>query len=112
MKSIWFIIWITIWNSLVIFYFCCFPFQHLLVCKFLRRVAQASPSLPYCLFLNQPWDIVGPQKIAIEPGMVAIPCDSSDSGGRGRRITSWRPAQAKLARPYLKKKIKQKGWRQ
>jgi hypothetical protein len=39
-----------------------------------------------------------------KPGMVAYICNSSYSRSRGRKITSLRPAQAKLARSYLKTK--------
>jgi hypothetical protein len=36
-------------------------------------------------------------------------CNSSYSRSRGRRVTNSRPAQAKIARPYLKSKnIKKK----
>jgi hypothetical protein len=35
-------------------------------------------------------------------------CNPSYSRGGGRRITSLRPAWAKLARPYLKNKVKAK----
>jgi hypothetical protein len=56
---------------------------------------------------NSPSDLVG--FLSIIPttwlGVVAHSCNSSYLGGRGRRIESSRPAQAKLARPYLKNKI-------
>jgi hypothetical protein len=42
--------------------------------------------------------------------MVAHTCNPRHAGGRGRRIISSRLAQSKVARPYLKSKIrKQKG---
>jgi hypothetical protein len=44
-----------------------------------------------------------------QPGMVVHACNPSSSGGRGRRISSLRPAQAKSVRPYLKNKIKTTG---
>jgi hypothetical protein len=37
-----------------------------------------------------------------EPGVVEHTCNPSYLGGRGRKVTNLRPAQAKLARPYLK----------
>jgi hypothetical protein len=43
-----------------------------------------------------------------EPGMVVHTCNPSYSGGRGKRITSSRTAWAKLVRPYLKKKKKER----
>jgi hypothetical protein len=36
--------------------------------------------------------------------MVVYACNPSYSGGRCRRITSSKPAQAKLLKPFLKKK--------
>jgi hypothetical protein len=41
-----------------------------------------------------------------EQDMVGLPCNLSYLGGGGRRMESSRPVQAKLARPYLKNKIK------
>jgi hypothetical protein len=38
-------------------------------------------------------------------GVVVLACNPSFSGGRVRRITNLRPAQAKLVRSYLKNKI-------
>jgi hypothetical protein len=42
------------------------------------------------------------------PGML-VHYNPSYSGGGGRRISSSRPAQAKLVRPYIKNKIQTKG---
>jgi hypothetical protein len=54
---------------------------------------------------------ISPSRSSMNPlGMVADACNPSYLEGRGRRITSSRPAWAKLARPYLKTKCKQKGW--
>jgi hypothetical protein len=41
--------------------------------------------------------------------MVVHSCNPSYSGRRDRRLTSSKPAQAKLSRPYLENKIKIKG---
>jgi hypothetical protein len=43
------------------------------------------------------------KKIIYKPGMGAHACNPTYSGSKGKSISSLRPAQEKLARPYFKK---------
>jgi hypothetical protein len=46
-----------------------------------------------------------PKKLNSTLGMVVHACKSNYSEGRNRRISSWRPTQVKVMRPYLRNKI-------